>query len=210
MPTLVVAGADDTETPPADARLLVAGIPDARLAVVPGTGHLAPVEEPTAVSDLLARHFESAWPDRTPVAVPFAARPRSAVPPRVARARRAAAAGARPVRRGAADPPRGDRRREVESAIARDRDVRRASFDELRHALGLGRDLDPAGPGPAHPQLRRPHRAHRLGQLGELADHTRAALRGGLTPAEIKETLLHTAVYCGLPPPAPRSTPRGR
>ena len=33
----------------------------------------------------------------------------------------------------------------------------------------------------------------------ELALHLRAALRNGLTPDEIKEVLLHAAVYCGLP-----------
>ena len=29
--------------------------------------------------------------------------------------------------------------------------------------------------------------------------HVRAALRNGLTPAEISEILLHTAVYAGVP-----------
>ncbi|MYS22663.1 4-carboxymuconolactone decarboxylase, partial [Streptomyces sp. DvalAA-14] len=38
-----------------------------------------------------------------------------------------------------------------------------------------------------------------LGHIGELAEQTRAALRNGLTPVEIEEALLHTAVYCGLP-----------
>lgn len=33
----------------------------------------------------------------------------------------------------------------------------------------------------------------------ELAMHVRAALRAGLTRAEIKEVLLHTAVYAGVP-----------
>jgi len=33
----------------------------------------------------------------------------------------------------------------------------------------------------------------------ELAMHVRAALRNGLTPDEIKEVLLHSAVYCGVP-----------
>jgi 4-carboxymuconolactone decarboxylase len=33
----------------------------------------------------------------------------------------------------------------------------------------------------------------------ELAMHMRAALRNGLTPDEIKEVLLHTAIYCGVP-----------
>jgi 4-carboxymuconolactone decarboxylase len=38
-----------------------------------------------------------------------------------------------------------------------------------------------------------------LGREHELAMHLRAALRGGVTPDEIKEVLLHCAVYCGVP-----------
>jgi 4-carboxymuconolactone decarboxylase len=38
-----------------------------------------------------------------------------------------------------------------------------------------------------------------LGRLEELELHVPAALRNGLTPDEIKEVLLHTAVYCGVP-----------
>jgi 4-carboxymuconolactone decarboxylase len=38
-----------------------------------------------------------------------------------------------------------------------------------------------------------------LGRDEELAMHVRAALRNGLTPDEIKEVLLQTAVYCGVP-----------
>ena len=38
-----------------------------------------------------------------------------------------------------------------------------------------------------------------LGRDEELAMHVRAALRNGLTPAEIKEVLLQSAVYCGVP-----------
>jgi 3-oxoadipate enol-lactonase/4-carboxymuconolactone decarboxylase len=37
------------------------------------------------------------------------------------------------------------------------------------------------------------------GHADELAMHVRAALRNGLTPDEIGEVLLHTAVYCGVP-----------
>jgi 4-carboxymuconolactone decarboxylase len=33
----------------------------------------------------------------------------------------------------------------------------------------------------------------------ELELHLRAALRNGLTPDEIREVLLHSAVYCGVP-----------
>jgi len=38
-----------------------------------------------------------------------------------------------------------------------------------------------------------------LGRHEELEMHLRAALRNGLTHDEIKETLLHCAVYCGVP-----------
>jgi 4-carboxymuconolactone decarboxylase len=38
-----------------------------------------------------------------------------------------------------------------------------------------------------------------LGRDEELAMHVRAALRNGLTPEEIKEVLLQSAVYCGVP-----------
>src|SRR5579884_656534 len=38
-----------------------------------------------------------------------------------------------------------------------------------------------------------------LGHHHELALHVRAALRNGLTQDEIKEVLLQTAVYCGVP-----------
>ena len=38
-----------------------------------------------------------------------------------------------------------------------------------------------------------------LGRFEELELHVRAARRNGLTPDEIKEVLLHCAVYCGVP-----------
>jgi 3-oxoadipate enol-lactonase/4-carboxymuconolactone decarboxylase len=38
-----------------------------------------------------------------------------------------------------------------------------------------------------------------LRQEEELAMHLRAALRNGLTPDQISEVLLHTAVYAGVP-----------
>jgi 4-carboxymuconolactone decarboxylase len=37
------------------------------------------------------------------------------------------------------------------------------------------------------------------GQFDELAMHLRAAVRNGLTRDEIKEVLLQTAIYCGVP-----------
>ena len=38
-----------------------------------------------------------------------------------------------------------------------------------------------------------------LGHHEELALHLRGALRNGVSVEEIKETLLHSAVYCGVP-----------
>jgi 4-carboxymuconolactone decarboxylase len=38
-----------------------------------------------------------------------------------------------------------------------------------------------------------------LGREGELEIHIRGALRNGLSPEEIAEVLLHTAVYAGVP-----------
>jgi 4-carboxymuconolactone decarboxylase len=38
-----------------------------------------------------------------------------------------------------------------------------------------------------------------LGRENELAMHVRAARTNGLTPEEIREVLLHTAVYAGVP-----------
>jgi 4-carboxymuconolactone decarboxylase len=38
-----------------------------------------------------------------------------------------------------------------------------------------------------------------LGHEDELAMHVRAAVRNGLSPEEISEVLLHTAIYAGVP-----------
>ena len=38
-----------------------------------------------------------------------------------------------------------------------------------------------------------------LGHLDELAMHVRAALRNGLTEDEIKDVLLQSAIFCGVP-----------
>jgi 4-carboxymuconolactone decarboxylase len=38
-----------------------------------------------------------------------------------------------------------------------------------------------------------------LGRFDELPMHVRAGLRNGLTADELKEVLLHSAIYCGVP-----------
>jgi pimeloyl-ACP methyl ester carboxylesterase len=56
-PTAIIAGADDPATPPSHAEVIAAGIAGARLHVVPHAAHLATVEQPAVITDLLLRHF---------------------------------------------------------------------------------------------------------------------------------------------------------
>ena len=61
-PTLVIVGAQDEPTPPADAEALAAGIAGATLAILP-TGHLSAVEDAAGFADALVRHVAAiAWP----------------------------------------------------------------------------------------------------------------------------------------------------
>jgi pimeloyl-ACP methyl ester carboxylesterase len=50
VPTLVLVGADDAVTPPDEARAMAGALPNARLAIIPEAGHLAPLENPAAAS----------------------------------------------------------------------------------------------------------------------------------------------------------------
>ncbi|MFH8238625.1 4-carboxymuconolactone decarboxylase [Streptomyces sp. NPDC018321] len=236
VPTLVLVGSDDQVTGPAEARTLVAGIPDARLAVVPGASHLVPVEQPGAVTDLLVRHFSTAWQtahdsSTGQIAVPAA---QVAVPAAPVAGPPALAASAAPVQPAMAPPPpqaapvaeiapapavpaqtagqgRPDPydaglkvRREVlgdahvDQALAQ-ADEFSGDYQEFLTRYAWGEVWDRPGLD------RRTRSCVTLtalvagGHLEELPPHIRAALRNGLTPAEIKEVLLQAAVYCGVP-----------
>jgi 3-oxoadipate enol-lactonase len=54
LPTLIMVGEDDQITPVATAQAMAAAIPGARLEVVPGAGHLTPMEQPEAATRTLA------------------------------------------------------------------------------------------------------------------------------------------------------------
>ncbi|MEW2256070.1 4-carboxymuconolactone decarboxylase [Streptomyces sp. NPDC047869] len=209
VPTLVLVGSDDQVTGPAEARTLVAGIPDARLAVVPGASHLVPVEQPAAVTDLLVRHFSTAWQqpyDTGQTALPAApVHPAVAAPPQVVPvAEIAPFVPAQPL-----GPP--DRyqsglkvRREVLGDAHVDQELAQADefsedFQEFMTRYAWGEIWDRPGLD------RRTRSCVTLtaliagGHLEDLALHVRAALRNGLTPHEIREVLLQAAVYCGVP-----------
>ncbi|MDV9173073.1 4-carboxymuconolactone decarboxylase [Streptomyces sp. W16] len=213
VPTLVLVGSDDQVTGPAEARTLVAGIPDARLAVVPGASHLVPVEQPAAVTDLLLRHFSTAWQpayDHSTGQVAIAAvpvRPVLAAPQQVVPiAEIAPPPPVPPQVMGRPDPyDAGIKvRREVLGDAHVDRALAQADefsgdFQEFITRYAWGEIWD-------RPGLDRRSRSCVTltalvagGHLDELAFHTRAALRNGLTPVEIKEVLLQAAVYCGVP-----------
>jgi 3-oxoadipate enol-lactonase len=59
IPTLVLTGADDVISTPAEAEAIARALPDATLAVIPDAGHLAPAENPAAcnraILDFLTR-----------------------------------------------------------------------------------------------------------------------------------------------------------
>ncbi|MFF3411554.1 4-carboxymuconolactone decarboxylase [Streptomyces sp. NPDC002742] len=212
VPTLVLAGSDDQVTGPAEARDLVAGIPDARLAVVPGASHLVPVEQPGAVTELLVRHFSSAWQpafdsSTGQMAIQAApAYPVQAAPPPVVPFAEIAPAPVPAESMGRADSYEvGVKvRREVLGDAHVDRALASADefsgdFQEFITRYAWGEIWD-------RPGLDRRSRSCVTltalvagGHLDDLAVHTRAALRNGLTPVEIKEVLLQTAVYCGVP-----------
>ncbi|WP_078884259.1 alpha/beta fold hydrolase [Streptomyces sp. NRRL S-340] len=212
VPTLVLVGSDDQVTGPAEARTLVAGIPDARLAVVPGASHLVPVEQPAAVTDLLVRHFSTAWQpafesstgQMAIVAAPV--KPVLAPPPQTPPIAEIAPAAVPPQPTGGPDPyDTGLKiRREVLGDAHVDRELEQADefsgdFQEFLTRSTWGGVWDRPGLD------RRTRSCVALtalavgGHLEDLAAHTRAALRNGLTPDEIKEVLLQTAVYCGMP-----------
>ncbi|MFG2475876.1 4-carboxymuconolactone decarboxylase [Streptomyces fagopyri] len=213
VPTLVLVGSDDQVTGPAEARTLVAGIPDARLAVVPGASHLVPVEQPAAVTDLLVRHFSTAWQpayDLSTGQVAITAAPvkpaLATPPPLVPVAEIAPAVVAQPGILGRPDPY--DAGIKVRREVLGDAHVDRAlasadafsgDFQDFVTRYAWGEIWD-------RPGLDRRSRSCVTltalvagGHLDELAFHTRAALRNGLTPVEIKEVLLQAAVYCGVP-----------
>ncbi|ALO12998.1 3-oxoadipate enol-lactonase [Streptomyces venezuelae] len=171
-PTLVLAGRADTATPPAHARELADGIPDASLLELAGAAHLAPAERPEAVLSALLGHFGAPDSDSDSDDNQYA---------KGMAVRRAVLGDAH-----------------VDRAVARTTDftadfqdyITRCAWGEIWTRPGLDRRTRSCLTLTALI-------AH--GHQEELAMHVRAAIRNGLTPEDIKEVLLHSAVYCGVP-----------
>jgi 3-oxoadipate enol-lactonase len=59
LPILVVAGEVDVISPPSEGRTIAEAVPGGRFVMIPGAGHLTPVERPGAVAAALAEFFAS-------------------------------------------------------------------------------------------------------------------------------------------------------
>ncbi|MCW2757422.1 MAG: 4-carboxymuconolactone decarboxylase [Nocardioidaceae bacterium] len=170
-PVLAIAGSDDVAAPPAGMEELANGVRDGRLVVLDGVAHLAPAERPAEVADLVVRHL-SGQPLEEPM----------------------------PERRAAGYAVRREvlGNDHVDRAIAGTTDLTR-DFQELITDYAWGSVW-------TRPGLDRRSRSMITltalvagGHHDELRLHLRAALRNGLTVDEIKEVLVQSAIYCGVP-----------
>jgi pimeloyl-ACP methyl ester carboxylesterase len=59
MPRLVVVGDEDVLTPPGHSRELATRIPGARLVLIPGAGHLTPLEAPEEFAAALGSFLDA-------------------------------------------------------------------------------------------------------------------------------------------------------
>jgi 3-oxoadipate enol-lactonase/4-carboxymuconolactone decarboxylase len=170
-PVLAVAGKEDSVTPPESLRELANGVQDGRLVVLEATAHLAPAERPEEVAVLLREHFfgEAGGAGQ-----------------------RASYESGLAVRREVLGDEHVDRSLAGATGLTQD-------FQDLITTYAWGgiwtrRGLD-----------RRSRSIVTLtalvagGHHEELVLHLRAARRNGLQWEEIKEVLLQTAIYCGVP-----------
>jgi 3-oxoadipate enol-lactonase/4-carboxymuconolactone decarboxylase len=178
VPVLAVAGSADVATPPEKLREIADGVKDGRYVELEGVAHLAPVEAPDVVAALLREHFlgeeslgEESLGDEAP---------------------RAGASAGMAVRREVLGDAHVDR------AIAGTTDFTR-DFQQLITAYAWGEIW-------TRPGLDRRSRSMitltaliARGHHEELAMHVRAALRNGLSVDEIKEVILQSAIYWGVP-----------
>ncbi|WP_037571193.1 bifunctional 3-oxoadipate enol-lactonase/4-carboxymuconolactone decarboxylase PcaDC [Phaeacidiphilus oryzae] len=176
VPTLAVAGRQDLATPPEHLRELADLVPDAALTEIPRAGHLAPVDAPEAVTAALLAHLAAVGD--------APARPASDDSARYA-------AGIR-VRRQVLGDAHVDRATSrITELTAEFQDfITRYAWGEIWTRPGLDRRTRSCITITALI-------AH--GHLDELGMHIRAAINNGLTREEIKEVVLQSAIYCGVP-----------
>ncbi|WP_432511796.1 bifunctional 3-oxoadipate enol-lactonase/4-carboxymuconolactone decarboxylase PcaDC [Kineococcus esterisolvens] len=172
VPVLAVAGELDAVVPVEDT-LSLGRAPGALATVVPGAAHQLPVEDPATVADLLRHHV---------LAAPAAQR-------RTLGEQYAAGMAVRREVLGAAH---------VDRATAGVDDVTR-DFQEMITRYAWGGIWTREGLSRRERSMVTLTALIARGHHEELAMHLRAAVRNGLTRAEVVEVLLQSAVYCGVP-----------
>ncbi|MGA8245321.1 MAG: 4-carboxymuconolactone decarboxylase, partial [Nocardioides sp.] len=168
-PVLALAGAGDSVTTPDSLRHVAQGVQNGRLAVLSGAAHLPPVEKPEETADLLRGHLES---------VPTTRRD-----PRVE--------GMRVRRQVLGDA-------HVDRASASVTDLTE-EFQELITRYAWGEIWTRPGLDRRSRSMITMTALIALGHDEELAMHVRAARTNGLSVDEIKEVILQSAIYCGVP-----------
>ena len=174
-PVLAVAGAEDVTTTVENLREIASGVKDGRLVVLDGVSHLAPAEAPEAVARLIRGHLLGEAPE------PGDSRT-------VQEVRDAGMAVRREVLGDA----------HVDRAVAATTDFTR-DFQELITQYAWGSVWTRPGLDRRSRSLITLTAMVARGHHEELAMHVRAARTNGLSVQEIKECLLQTAIYCGVP-----------
>ncbi|WP_166135463.1 bifunctional 3-oxoadipate enol-lactonase/4-carboxymuconolactone decarboxylase PcaDC [Nocardioides ochotonae] len=172
VPLLAVAGGRDESVPPAVVRALAEGVRDARLVVLEDVAHLAPVEDPETVARLVREHALGPTRDQLTVAELRDAGMQV----------RREVLGAEHVDRAMADAT--ELTREFQHFIteyAWGGVWTRPGLDRRERSLVTLSAIICGG-----------HHA-------ELAMHLRAARTNGLSVAEIRELIIQTAIYSGVP-----------
>ena len=172
-PVLTIAGAEDVPTPPESLQRIASGVKDGEFVVLDGVGHLAPAEAPDQVSALIAE--QAGLPPLPP-----------------ARTTDDVYHAGMTVRREVLGDAHVDR------AVAATTDLT-ADFQRMITEYAWGGIW-------TRPGLDRRSRSMitltaliARGHHEELVMHLRAARRNGMSNDEIKELIMQTAIYCGVP-----------
>lgn len=180
-PVLAVSGSEDPVTPTETLRLIADGVRDGRLVELAGVGHLAPAEAPELMARLLRHHLlGEPMPEE---------RPDPADDGRTVREVRDAGMA---VRREVLGDAHVDRASAGTTDFTRD-------FQELITQYAWGSIWTRPGLDRRSRSLITLTALVARGHHEELAMHVRAARTNGLSVEEIKELLLQTAIYCGVP-----------
>jgi 3-oxoadipate enol-lactonase/4-carboxymuconolactone decarboxylase len=172
-PVLAIAGAHDVPAPPASLEEIAIGVKHGRLVVLDDVAHLAPAERPDEVARLIREH---------------ALAETSAPSPTIAEVREVGMTVRREVLGDA----------HVDRAVANTTDFT-ADFQDFITQYAWGSVWTRPGLDRRSRSLITLTALVARGHHEELAMHLRAARTNGLTNDEIKELLLQTAIYCGVP-----------